>query len=314
MNCKNECKIKSSMTADAEYGEIRERIGENGRFRTVTYGVFPGISLIYNDAHIQSVEDDRLPSANTIEINHCREGRMECHFRNEFCYAAPGDLVIGRADERSAVTYFPLKHYHGITVSIDIEKAPGCLSCILDDVTVRPQALAEKFCGNRSCFTARSDASVEHIFSELYSVPKEIQKGYFKIKVLELLLFLSSLNIEHDESKDKVFSKSQVALAKEISRFLTDNMDRRITLEQLSEYFHISGTHIKNIFRGVYGVPLYAYIRTVKMESAAYMLEYTDKTVTEIAGEHGYDNSSKFARAFRDVKGVSPSEYRNRLL
>ena len=239
---------------------------------------------------------------------------MECHFRDEFCYAAPGDLVIGRADERSETTYFPLKHYHGITVRIDIEKAPGCLSCILDDVTVRPQALAEKFCGSRSCFTARSDASVEHIFSELYSVPEEIKKGYFKIKVLELLLFLSSFNIENDESKDKVFSKSQVALAKEISRFLTENMDRRVTLEQLSDHFHVSGTHIKNIFKGVYGVPLYAYIRTVKMESAAYMLEYTDKTVTEIAGEHGYDNSSKFARAFRDVKGVSPSEYRNRLL
>lgn len=46
------------------------------------------------------------------------------------------------------------------------------------------------------------------------------------------------------------------------------------------------------------------------MESAAYMLEHTDKPVVEIAGEHGYDNSSKFASAFRSVKGVSPGTYR----
>ena len=46
------------------------------------------------------------------------------------------------------------------------------------------------------------------------------------------------------------------------------------------------------------------------MESAAYMLEYTDKTVLEIANCHGYDNSSKFAVAFRSVKGMSPTEYR----
>ena len=46
------------------------------------------------------------------------------------------------------------------------------------------------------------------------------------------------------------------------------------------------------------------------MESAAYMLEYSDKSVIEIAGEHGYDNGSKFASAFRSVKGVTPSEYR----
>lgn len=48
------------------------------------------------------------------------------------------------------------------------------------------------------------------------------------------------------------------------------------------------------------------------MESAAYMLEYTDMTVSDIANEHGYDNSSKFANAFRSVKGVSPVEYRMR--
>ena len=47
-----------------------------------------------------------------------------------------------------------------------------------------------------------------------------------------------------------------------------------------------------------------------KMESAAYMLEHTDKSVLQIAGEHGYDNGSKFASAFRQVKGMTPSAYR----
>jgi AraC-like DNA-binding protein len=69
-------------------------------------------------------------------------------------------------------------------------------------------------------------------------------------------------------------------------------------------------TLIKSAFRAVYGVPLYAYIRTQKMESAAYMLEHTDKSVLQIAGEHGYDNGSKFASAFRQVKGMTPSAYR----
>lgn len=41
------------------------------------------------------------------------------------------------------------------------------------------------------------------------------------------------------------------------------------------------------------------------------MLEYTDKTVLDIAIEHGYDNGSKFASAFRSVKGINPAQYRN---
>ena len=87
-------------------------------------------------------------------------------------------------------------------------------------------------------------------------------------------------------------------------------MYEKITLEQTANKFHASATAIKTSFRSVFGVSFYAYIKTQKMESAAYMLEYTDKTVTDIANEHGYDNSSKFANAFRSVKGVSPVEYR----
>ena len=123
-------------------------------------------------------------------------------------------------------------------------------------------------------------------------------------------MFLSVLDTKQDRVETRTFTKTQVALAKEVSRYMLEHMNDRITLDQLSERFHVSGTHIKNTFKGVYGVSLGAYIRTQKMESAAYMLEYTDKSILEIAGEHGYDNGSKFAGAFRDVKGMAPNEYR----
>lgn len=48
------------------------------------------------------------------------------------------------------------------------------------------------------------------------------------------------------------------------------------------------------------------------MRVAAKLLVETDRTIMDIAGEFGYDNSSKFAGAFREVLGVSPREYRMR--
>lgn len=86
-----------------------------------------------------------------------------------------------------------------------------------------------------------------------------------------------------------------------------------MTLEQLSDAFHVSPAHIKNTFRNVYGVPVGAYVRTLKMESAASELECTDKTILEIAAAHGYDNGSKFASAFRAVKGMNPAQYRSEM-
>lgn len=283
-----------------------------GRIQRASYQVFPGIELVYNSIHVQSIEDTVTFGGNVIEICHCREGRMEFNLQDEFCYITPGDIIIVKAGDIKGASYFPIGHYHGISVFIDIDRAPKCLSCFLDDVKVEPKSLAEKFCGAKSCFAARSNPSFEHIFSELYSVPEIIKNGYLKIKTLELLLFLSAMDIKQDEYDARVVSDAQVTLAKEISGYLTKHMDDRITLEQLSNLFHISGTQIKTAFKAVYGVSFYVYIRTQKMESAAFMLEYTDKAILEISGEHGYDNGSKFANAFKAVKGMTPTEYRNR--
>lgn len=308
-----QCKQKTEILSRDKSNTAIQIADENGRFVMTAHSVFPGIQLIYNDVHIQSVHlEKQIPTSEYIfEISHCREGRLEYHANQEFCYLSPGDLSIARTNHISSSSYFPLGHYHGLTIRIDLEHTPQCLSCFLDDVTVQPRRIVEKFCGDRAGFVVRSNRSLEHIFSELYSVPAEIQKGYFKIKILELLLFLSVLNIDQDVYKKRICSKTQVTLAKEIGRYLTEHMDDRITLDQLSERFHASGTQIKTSFKGVYGVSVYSYIRTQKMQAAAWMLRRTDHTILEVAGRFGYDNASKFARAFKEVIGRSPNEYRN---
>ncbi|WP_343208798.1 AraC family transcriptional regulator [Anaerolentibacter hominis] len=283
---------------------------ETGEVIMTSYMVFPGIELIYNDVHIQHCGIENTVLGNILEINHCREGRIECEFKDEFCYLAPGDMVIAKKEDAGHSSYFPLSHYHGITITIDMDRAPACLSCILDDVNVRPSALIRKFCSEGSCFVARSKPCLEHIFSELYSVREEIRRGYFKIKVLELLLFLSGMEIEKEKQKKPCYSAAQVTIAKSVCRYLTEHMENKITLEQLAERFHVSGSQIKNSFRGVYGVSVYSYIRTQKMQAAGLMLTHGDGTILEIAGRFGYDNGSKFASAFKDVMGVTPSEYR----
>lgn len=276
------------------------------------YRVFPGIALTFTDAHVgqaqigdTSGDDDRV-----IEIIHCREGRAEFNINGEFVFLSPGDLMIAKRASLSSGITFPIRHFHGLSVQIELDLTPHCLSCFLDDVNVEPEMLADKLCLGNTAYIARASASAEHIFSEIYSVPERIRCGYYKLKVLELLLFLSELDVKNDESDARVCSSSFVALAERIGAYLGDHVDERITIDHLADKFHVSSAQVKKLFKSVYGVPVGAYIRTLKMESAAYMLEYTDKTILDIAGEHGYDNGSKFAAAFRSVKGLNPAEYR----
>ncbi|MBU3184539.1 helix-turn-helix transcriptional regulator [Clostridium estertheticum] len=290
-------------------------IDKSGEVVMTSYTVFPGIELIYNDVHMQICQVDADPPKNILEINHCREGRIECEFDNgEYLYLSKGDLSIQLKDGSCHNSYFPLSHYHGISVAIDLDEAPKCLSCILDDVSVDPIELSKKICRTDKYMVMRSKPCFEHIFSELYTIPGHIKRGYFKIKVLELLLFLSGVNLDSERLAQKYFSKYQVDRVKSIKKYLVENICQRITLDELSQKFDIPLTSMKICFKGVYGTTIYSFIRNYKMQSAAMLLKQSDKNIIEIAGMVGYDNGSKFAGAFKKVMNVTPKEYRNKIV
>lgn len=105
--------------------------GTAGELVMTRHQVFSGIELIYNDVHLGQYTPNRGDLGLVLEINYCREGRMEGEFQDEFFYLTPGDLSIRRKKDVDYHSTFPLHHYHGITIAIDIQKAPDCLSCLL---------------------------------------------------------------------------------------------------------------------------------------------------------------------------------------
>lgn len=107
---------------------------------------------------------------------------------------------------------------------------------------------------------------------------------------------------------------ARLQLAQEACQYLLARMDLHITIPQLSQRFHTSPTQIKLCFRQAYGAPLFHYIREQKMRHAAHQLRTSHRGILEIAGDYGYDNGGKFAAAFRQVMGVSPSQYRGAAL
>ena len=186
-----------------------------GECEATVYPVFSGIELVYYDVHMQSCDINLAKGREMLIITHCQEGRIEFEYKNgEYLYLASGDLSIQKNTENIRHRYCPLSHYHGVSVAIDMNRVPRCFSCILDDVFVSPEELEMKFCSEKPYSIMRENISIEHIFSELYSVPENIRKGYHKVKVLELLLFLSGLGYKGESEVRRYFSRSQVPATK----------------------------------------------------------------------------------------------------
>lgn len=303
---------KAEMIQLDDGGMLFRLRNEEGETAITRYKVFPGIDLIYNDVHIShSMSDIAYTHSKMFEIDHCREGRLECRAGEDYFYLAPGDVCIHKMGENVREEFFPTNHYHGITIQVDLEKCPKCLSCFLEHVDVEPAQLAERYHLEENFFFAlRKLPAVEHIFSELYEIPGDIRKGYRKVKILELFLFLNSLQPEGNRLEKRSFSKKQAALAKEVCCYLTEHIEKHVTMAELSEHFGVSASWIKCSFNGVYGMTVYSYAQRQRMQEAAKLLQHTDRTVLDIAGQFGYENASKFASAFRGVMGVTPKQYR----
>lgn len=286
---------------------------ETGVIKQVCYNIFEGIDLIYNE--IKSMKDFVcIPQKNgrIIEIDYCKEGRLEHCEGGELFYISSGDISIHKLGRELCEDKYPTGRYQGITIQLDLDKTPHCFSEVLEDVTVQPERLAEKFRLNKQIFyVLRQFPNIQHIFSELYNIPDAIRKGYLKLKTLEILLFLSAIEPEKCRAEQRSFPAAKEELAKKISAYICDNLSKEITVLSLAERFSVSEYSIKTAFRDVYGMTAAEYIRTQRMNKAAVLLSTSDITVLEAAAQTGYENGSKFAAVFRKTMGMSPSTYRN---
>ena len=275
------------------------------------YQVFPGIELIYDKIEATSCFCGIQTSYNVMEISHCREGRSECELQNgSYIYMGEGDLSVNVLSNHALKVGFPLKHYQGIDIVLQLDEVSRTLPSVIPDAPIDIYDLREKLCPNHECLIMRAKDKIEHIFSDLYSVPDSIQKPYFKLKVLELLLFLKVINVSESKERREYYAKSQIDIIKQIKQQITTQPSRRYTIEELAKEHGISRTALKSCFKGVYGTSIAAYMMAFRMQYAAVMLQQTTASVSDIAAGVGYKNQSRFAEVFKKIIGISPLKYR----
>lgn len=108
--------------------------------------------------------------------------------------------------------------------------------------------------------------------------------------------------------------KNENTLAEEVRIYIMEHIEKRMTIEELSKQFFVSQTQLKTHFKEVYGESISAYSRKMKMKIAAETLKNENHTVLETALAVGYENGSKFAKAFKNIYGMTPGEYRKHFL
>ncbi|SEO35189.1 AraC family transcriptional regulator [Paenibacillus sp. OV219] len=101
------------------------------------------------------------------------------------------------------------------------------------------------------------------------------------------------------------------AVISDIRTFIEENYHNpELSLDYLSDQFMIHAKNISKLFKEAYGYNFVDFLIGLRMDKAKQQLLTTERSLQEISTEVGYFNYNSFNRAFKNVAGVSPSDYR----
>lgn len=274
------------------------------------YALFPGIDLVFMDFNCSDVFEEPCGVHNILELRHYHEGRIEFEFNDQKVFHLQQDEFCINAMVNMPARYaFPFEYCHGLSLIIDRDVITRETSHLFLQFKVDLSSLTLDLDAERQWYICKTPAAMVHIFDELYASKGIEPVEYFRIKTLELLYFASQLRVE-DRINATYYSKGHIDIVKRVRKHMLSDLSSRRSLESLLQNEPVSTVTFQAVFKQVYGHSPYSYLKYYKMNYAAVRLRESGESINQIAISLGYSNASKFSKAFQDVFGMLPKDYR----
>lgn len=93
-------------------------------------------------------------------------------------------------------------------------------------------------------------------------------------------------------------------------RFIQEHYGEELTAARIAGSAAVSESECLRCFKSMTGTTPMRYVRQLRIQRAAELLEGTEEKISEIGAACGFQEMSYFARTFRELKGKSPRQYR----
>lgn len=149
---------------------------------------------------------------------------------------------------------------------------------------------------------------IDELFNE-YNGKKDM--FYLKALTYELLVLLK----RKDEKMDFAMDKSSYAKrVSEIIHYLNAEYSSDITLESTAKHFFITPQQLSKLFSAAVGITFSTYLRKYRIMKSLDELSSTDKNITEIAFDVGFNSTNHFCKVFKSEMNISPLQFRKKYL
>lgn len=119
-----------------------------------------------------------------------------------------------------------------------------------------------------------------------------------------------SPTLRSDEDTGEISPSRLNVLVAMVEEYIKKNFMYEISMQDAARAVNYSDAYFSKMFKQQFGVNFTAYLTEYRIEEAQKLLRQPTVSVKDIGARVGYPDSNYFARVFRRMKGVSPSEYR----
>ncbi|WP_234117354.1 AraC family transcriptional regulator [Clostridium hydrogenum] len=94
-----------------------------------------------------------------------------------------------------------------------------------------------------------------------------------------------------------------------VIEYMINNIDKKITLTELSELVCLSPAYLSRVFKETTGYSVIEFFNKIKVDKAKELIIDGDKKIKEVAKILGFTDEFYFSRIFKKIEGISPLEF-----
>lgn len=208
-----------------------------------------------------------------------------------FCLIHPLELcqISCFADSKALMVYIPQDY---IRLSGFTNSAWDCLAV---DAQASPQTICDE---------------LRRLFAKIVSLyfnraPKQVQNA----AVMQFFQFLEqNFHAEKSDAGEHLPSTSMNRIT-QVLKLIHSRWNEDISVPELAEQVHVSPNYLSRFFSRHIHMTITDYIGSIRIHHALTMLREDHCSVTDMALQAGFPNSSAFIRKFKQQFGVTPKQY-----
>lgn len=255
---------------------------------------------------------------------HCIEWHWHTEF--EFVYVETGTVYFGISDKQ-----FALSEGQGVFINSKIlHRYFSQGKAIVPNFVLMPYFIAaqDSLIYQKYVLPIMASPMDYQIFSsdipwqaQALSLMREMMAAQEKASDVELVssyliqkiwhILYQNTDVEHMGKKENYSASSQARLQL-MMQYIHQKFAYNISLSDIADQAKVSKSTALNLFQRYLGISPVTYLINYRLQEAAKLLASTEKKVTVISKDTGFDNVDYFCKAFKKYYKLIPTEYRKK--